>query len=150
MLTLTHLALAICSPERLLFELDKIKFILQTNGYPEHVVKSFMAKKIKHFHALPKLGPERGPIQLRLRWIDSVSTRFEKQVKSAVKQCSAAVKPRVVYSTNKNVLPALQKSNVIYQFLCHCDSRYVGCTTQRQQNRIKQHVPKSIRSRSSS
>ena len=24
------------------------------------------------------------------------------------------------------VLPALQKSNVIYQFSCHCDSRYVG------------------------
>ena len=59
--------------------------------------------------------------------------------------------PRVVYSTNellsatnKDVLPALQKSNVIYQFSCHCDSRYVGRTSQRLQNRIKQHVPKSI------
>ena len=47
-----------------------------------------------------------------------------------------AVEPRVVYSTNellsatnKDVLPALQKSNVIYQFSCHCDSRYVGCSS---------------------
>ena len=82
-----------------------------------------------------------------------VSTRFEKQVKSAVKQCFSAVGPRVVCSTNellsatnKDVLPALRKSNVIYQFSCHCDSRYVGRTSQRLQDRIKQHVPKSIRS----
>ena len=32
----------------------------------------------------------------------------------------------------------------------HCDSRYVGRTSQRLQDRIKQHVPKSIRSCSSS
>ena len=61
----------------------------------------------------------------------SVSARFEKQVKSAVKQCFSALEPRVVYSTNellsasnKDVLPALRKSNVIYQFLCHCDCHY--------------------------
>ena len=67
------------------------------------------------------------------------------------------MEPRVVYSTNelpfatnKNVLPALQKNNVIYQFSCHCDSRYVGRTSQRLQDRIKQHVPKSIRFCSSS
>ena len=61
------------------------------------------------------------------------------------------MKPCVVYSsnellsaTNKNALPALQKSNVIYQFSCHCDSQYVGHTSQKLQNRIKQHVPKSI------
>ena len=67
------------------------------------------------------------------------------------------MEPRVVYSTNellsatnKDVLPALQKSNVIYQFSCHCDSRYVGRTFHRLQDKIKQHVPKSIRSCSSS
>ena len=37
-----------------------------------------------------------------------------------------------------------------YQFSCHCDSRYVGCTSRRPQDRIKQHVPKSIRFCSSS
>ena len=34
---------------------------------------------------------------------------------------------------------------VIYEYVCHCDSRYVGRTTQRLQERIKQHVPKAIR-----
>ena len=34
-------------------------------------------------------------------WLGSVYTRFEKQVKSVVKQCFSAVKTRVVYSTNE-------------------------------------------------
>ena len=100
---------------------------------------------------------EKCPVYLRPPWLGSVSSRFKKQVKSAVKLCFSAVEPRVVYSTNellsatnKDVLLALQKSNVIYQFSRHCDSRYVGRTSQRLLGRIKQHVPKSIRSCSSS
>ena len=34
---------------------------------------------------------------------------------------------------------------VIYEYVCHCDSRYVGRTTQRLQERIKQYVPQAIR-----
>ena len=33
-------------------------------------------------------------------------------------------------------------SNLVYQFVCHCDSRYVGRMSQRLQERIKQHFPK--------
>ena len=47
-------------------------------------------------------------------------------------------------SSNKDVRPALQKNNVIYQFSCHCDSRYVGRTSQKLQDRMKQCVSKSI------
>ena len=50
----------------------------------------------------------------------------------------------------KDILPTLHKSNMIYQFSCHCDSRYVGYTSQRLQNRIEPHVSKPIRSPSSS
>ena len=60
-----------------------------------------MAKKIKQFRALPKLESKKCPAYLRLQWLGSVSTRFEQQVKSAVKQCFSAVEPRVVYSTNE-------------------------------------------------
>ena len=60
-LTLSHRALAICSPKRLPSELHKIKSILLTNEYPEHVIKSFMAMKMKQFHALPKFGPKKMP-----------------------------------------------------------------------------------------
>ena len=52
--------------------------------------------------------------------------------------------------SNIAVLPALKKSNVIYQFSCHCDSRNVGRTSRRLKDGIKQHISKSIRSCSSS
>ena len=45
----------------------------------------------------------------------------------------------------KNVLPTTHKSFVIYEYKCHCDSRYVGRTSQRLQDRIKQHVPQWLR-----
>jgi len=68
-----------------------------------------------------------------------------------VKRCFFSVEPRVVFTTrqllpatNKGVLPSHHQSNVIDQFVCHCDSRYVGRTSQRLEERIKQHIPKSI------
>ena len=50
---------------------------------------------------------------------------------------------------HKDVLPTFQQSNVVYEYVCHCDSRYVCRTSQRLQDRIRQHVPKSIRNRTS-
>ena len=44
----------------------------------------------------------------------------------------------------KNVLPTSHQSNIVYQLLCHCDSRYVSRTSQRLQQRIKQQVSKTI------
>ena len=41
-----------------------------------------------------------------------------------------------------------QKSCVVYEFSCRCEARYVGRTTQRLADRIKQHVPTSIRKKS--
>ena len=71
-LTLTHWTLAVCFPERLPSKLSKIKFILQPNRYPEHVIKLCMAKMIKEFHALHKFEPERCLIYRR----PSYSVRF--------------------------------------------------------------------------
>ena len=70
------------------------------------------------------------------------------QIKTAVKRCDFPVEPRttrqLLPAAQKDVLSASHQSNVVYQFLCHCDSRYVGHTSQRLQQRIKQHVPKTI------
>ena len=73
------------------------------------------------------------------------------QIETAVKRCYFAVEPGIVFTTRqllpaaqKDVLPVSHQSNIVYQFLCHCDSRHVGCTSQRLQQSIKQHVPKTI------
>jgi len=107
--TLTHRTLSICSPEKLQDELDIITSILLNNGYPEHDIKTSISKKNQQFNAPVKFGPEKCPVYLRLPYIGSTSTKFEKQIKTAIKTC------------------------------------FVGRTSQRLQDRIKQHIPKSIR-----
>ena len=79
---------------------------------------------------------------------------FHQSLKT-ITSCFYAVKPRVVYSTRvilpsakKDSVLTTQKSCVVYEFSCRCEARYVGRTTQRLADRIKQHVPTSIRKNS--
>ena len=67
-------------------------------------------------------------------------------------KCFFAVEQRVIFTSRpflpgikKDMLPASLLSNVIYNFSCHCDRRYVGRTSQRLQERIRQHIPKFMR-----
>ena len=92
--------------------------------------------------------------KIALDWENSL--KFERKIKLSINNCFGAVQPRVIFSTrrilpaiHKDVLPTFQQSNVVYEYVCHCDSRYVGRTSQRLQDRIRQHVPKSIRNRTS-
>ena len=45
----------------------------------------------------------------------------------------------------KDMLPASLFSNVVYNFLCHCDSRCVSRISQRLPDRIRQHAPQFFR-----
>ena len=144
-------ALVICSKSTLQNELSNIRSIPIKNGYLEAVINAVITKKINQFHKPMQLGPKKCPVYLYLPWLGNVSMRYEMQIKTAVKRCYFAVEPCIVYTTRqllpaaeKDVLPAFHQSNSVYQFLCHCDSRYVGRTSQRLQKRIKQHVPKTI------
>ena len=53
---------------------------------------------------------------------------------------------KILPAIHKDVLPSLQQSMVVYQYVCRCDCRYVGRTSRRLQNRINQHIPRCIRS----
>ena len=147
--TEVHRALMICSKTKLGSELDKIKQLLIENGYPADVLLSCINQKLANF------GPEKCPVYLKLPWICNVSLKFENQINKAITSCFYAVNPRVVYSTRvmlpsakKDSVPTTQKSCVIYEFSCRCEARYVGRTTQRLADRIKQHAPMSIRKKS--
>ena len=60
------------------------------------------------------------------------------------------VSRQMLPASRKDVLPAIQKSSAIYEHKYHCDSRYVGRTAQRLQDRIKQHVSKWLRQHTAS
>ena len=144
----------ICTKNELKQEIDFIKKILLDNGYPENIVLKRISKKIAQFSTAKLFGPEKCSVHLRATWIGSASKQLEHQVKSAVQHCYGAMSPRLIFSgqcilpaAKRDVLPANQRKMVIYEYVCHYDSRYVGRTTQRLQERIKQHVPKATRQR---
>ena len=149
--TLVHRAFMICSKSKLDPELGKIRSILLENGYPEHAINSDFKRKLQQLNSNPFHTVEKCPIYLHILWIGNTSMKFEKQITSAVKRCFSSVEPHVIFNTRqllpaikKDVLPSHHHSNVIYQFVCHSDSRYVGRTSQCLKERIKQHVPRSI------
>ena len=128
--TLVHRALVICSKSTLQKELANIRSILINNGYPEAIINTVMTKKMNQFCRPTQLGQKKCPVYLHLPWLGNVSMRYETQIKTAVKRCYFAVEPCIVYTirqllpeAKKDVLPAFHQSNIVYQFLCHCDRR---------------------------
>ena len=142
----------ICIKRRLNEEIERIKKILLDNGYSKNIINTQITKKVAQFSTLKRFGPEKCPVYLRVPWISKPSTNLEKEVKTALESCYGSVSTRLVFTSKrmlpvacKDVLPAIQKSFVIYEYKCHCDSRYVGRTSQRLQYHIKQHVPQWLR-----
>ena len=89
---------------------------------------------------------------LKVSWIGNPSTNLEKEIKITVESCYGSVSTRLVFTSKrvlpvarKDVLPTIQKSFVIFEYKCHCDSRYVGRASQRLQDHIKQNVPQWLR-----
>ena len=141
----------ICSKSKLDPELGKLRLILLENGYSEHAINSAFKRKLQQLNSNLVHTVEKCPVYLYIPWIGNILMKFEKQITSAVKRCFFSIEPRVIFNTRqllpaikKDVLPSHHHSNVIYQFVCHCNSRYVGRTSQHLEERIKQHVPRSI------
>ena len=47
-------------------------------------------------------------------------------------------------STKKDKLPIFKQSNLIYKFVCRCNSTYIGMTCQHLEVRVRQHIPRSL------
>ena len=149
---LVHRAVMICSPEKLESELDQIRSILASNGYPRTVVETIIRGKLSEE---PQSSPQKETpsVILRLPYIGNVSNKFVKTIRDAVSECYQDVALRIVLSSpailptsRKDVLPTHMKNNVVYKFACHCNKWYVGSTTRRLKTRIAEHVPRCVRS----
>ena len=142
----------ICTKRKLNWEMERIKEILLDNGYPKNVINAQITKKIAQFSTHKRFGPKKCSMYLRVPWIGKPSTNLGKEVKTAVESCYGSVSTHLIFTSKrmlpvarKDVLPTTQKGSAIYEYMCHCDSRFVGQTSQRLQDRIKQHVPQWLR-----
>ena len=122
------------------------------NGYRDQVIEKIIACKLKDFTSPTSHTVKKCPIYLYLPWLEISSVRHESKIRVSVEKSKPVVEQRVIFTCRpllpaikKNVLAASLSSNIVYDFSCHCDSRYVGCTSQRLDDRIHQHVPKFIR-----
>ena len=77
---------------------------------------------------------------------------LENQLKETINNTFGAVNLRISHSTRKHlngifkdVTPDPEKCNVIYKYKCHCDSVYIGRTSQRFHIRRDQHISKALR-----
>ena len=136
----------ICLKSKLNEEIKHIKNILLDNDYPELIIDCNISKKIAQFSMPKRFGPENCPVYLGVSWIGKTSINLDKNVKTVVESCYGSVITRVVFTSkrmlpvaHKDVLPTMLKSSVVYEYSCYCDSGYVGRTSQRLQDRIKQH-----------
>ena len=141
----------ISSNEFLEKDLADLRSIFLSNGYPGRLLD-----KLFYVDANDKeqfIGPQKCPVYLKLPWLGQISeSYFERTLKNIIDKTFFIAKLRCVFSTKtilpptpKESLPAFSSSCVVYDFNCECGSRYVGRTSQRLSDRIKQHVPNAIR-----
>ena len=128
----------ICSKSKLQHELENISSILRNNEYPESIIQITMSKKSALFKRKPSEEPQKCPVYLKLSWIGKISLNFEKQAKTAIDRCYQAIESRNIFTTrkflsaiHKDVLLSPHQRIVVYQYVCRCESRYVGPTSQR-------------------
>ena len=145
-------AFKICSKKLFDEELDKIKSIFGALGYPTHVIRKAISNTITKFEKPIKQGPNKCPVYLRLPYLGREAIALESNVKNIVNSTFRSVQLRISYFTRKplngickDTTADHEKSNVIYKYRCHCDSVYVGRTSQRFHIRRDQHVTKSLR-----
>ena len=152
--SLVHRAVKICSPATLKDEFDNLRRILTNNGYPLDVINTTIAKVTDSRNDPTRIvsnDAEERIVSIRLPWIGNISRKFAAQTTTAITQAFPKVRPVVAFTTKhafagvaKEALPTLSKSSVVYAYTCSCKRMYVGKTTQRLAERIKQHIPPKL------
>ena len=146
--TLTHRIIRIRSPSVVDYELGALRSIFLRNGYPGHILDRLITRNVSEVR---RFGPKPCPLVIRLPWLGNKTDRMVKRINDAVHLAyfatgvCAAFKTTRAFSLPKDRLPTPSISNVIYLFECRqCESQYVGKTSQRLGDRIKQHVPRHL------
>jgi hypothetical protein len=152
--TLCDRAIKICSTTHLDAEIKKISKILEDNGFPEHLVKTTIKRRMERAPQVerPTYGPDLQTISIKLPFLGKQSHRMESEINKLIRRCYNSAKARAIFTSPVNFSPAikdhipmLNKSTVIYRFQCHCGNDYVGKTSRRFVDRIKEHVPACVR-----
>ncbi|CAH8586016.1 unnamed protein product [Dicrocoelium dendriticum] len=147
---LTSRARRICTEDTLDAELMFIQNTLRENGYPDRFILRNLLEKPKPVAVLTAPKKE---LFIRLPFKgDAATERLTRSLSAAVKSTFPAASLKCVFSTeplirsqNKDKLPMLTTSMVIYQFVCACGATYIGRTARQLSKRVNEHCPRWLR-----
>ena len=136
----------ICSKRRIDAEMKKVTDIFLRNGYPDNVISSSIRLTISQFNCIKSFGPSKCPAYVKLPWIGLVSRLLLMRcaVFNPVKMRTIFITRPAFQSFQKDVLPRLHQSQMVYKFQCQCNANYIGRTIQRPEVRVRQHVPRDL------
>ena len=151
--TLCDRAIKICSASQLDAEVENIFKIFIENGYPENLVKKTIKQRLDSSLTIkePIVGPGLHRIVIKLPYLGQRSQRMGKDIDKTIGKCYNTARARAIFTSSinfspatKDHIPTFNKSTVIYRFSCRCGNDYVGKTSRRLVDRIKEHVPVSV------
>ena len=135
----------ICYPSLLSEELDKLRDIFISTGYPLSIIDRYM----QHRNRQVSFGPNNCGLYSSTGYI--CSTRLDNRTSFVISSAFLALNllccfsSRSTFSTkNDDVLPLPFLSNLVYSVTFVRERKYNGKTIQRLSYRIKQHVPLTL------
>ena len=154
--SLVNRAIKFCSTRSdLNHELNRIKQVLSNSGYPQKMSDDIISRKMQARN--PQTDEDQQSVDLYVQLYNVSNFRSDKNALQNI--VNAHVKPTdinhrisvVAYYKPKKLSSMFStrqsandpdRSNVVYQFSCDqaaCNASYIGYTTQKLSNRVKQH-----------
>ena len=149
--SLVNRAKRLCASSKLSEELANIRRFASYNGFPKWIVKRIMQQSLRPkrnveeeaedqdvlYMTLPYNGKESENIVKRCKKRLYRLFKKEKKIKFSIRFRSTKVS---FFTSNKDRIPHLSNSGVIYKYTCPgCSSVYIGKTENTLFNRTKQH-----------
>ena len=160
--TLTVRAYRICSSFFSFHsEIERLKSILQSNGYPLKFIEGCIGKMLDKLH---KTTPHEETLDYKVPkaeiyfstfFLGEISKNIEKELKQIVSESYPQIQLLFTYKSSsmigshfgfKDKQPLMSKSNLIYKYTCECcQAFYIGKTNRQLAVRISEHSGVSAR-----
>ena len=146
MYCLTGRAMKICTDDAINDELKFLRNLFIANGYPEHFVDKNMKLSRK---SKSEFGPTKKNVYLSLPFKGDIQDEIlTKRLTHAVKNTFNAGTIRLHFTSSpllrlrlKDKVSDSAASFCVYRFTCSCGACYIGRTTRRLSERIREHHP---------
>ncbi|MBM6549450.1 hypothetical protein, partial [Streptococcus dysgalactiae] len=143
---ITTRARRICTEDTIENELLVVRSIFLQNGYPERFVDSAMVQRDAK---VTKENVEKKVIYMSLPFKgDTLAEAIDRRLSDAVHRTYFASKLRILFSSKpavylrlKDNMPVSAASFCVYSFTCSCGTTYIGRTSRRLSERIREHHP---------